>query len=325
MGQIDSFACPYCDRQYRFKPELEGKRVRCKCGEKFTIEAPVADEPEDYDLDVGAGDDGGPDWSALLGSDESTPVAAPAEPAGATCPNCHNPVKPGAALCVKCGTDLKSGKQRNPTKVSQPFSAVHETAGSAVRTKITGAGLLTHGIGFLLFMLGGVLAGIGGMMVTRGNDTGNVLAMIGGICVLVGMPMVFIGPFLGLAAPADAGRALLIASILCLIGAVVMSVMIEMGKLPAWMDIIQNVPMLVGAGCFLGFLQKLSVFLDDDQLYERSQFLLKLFFGIMILTVALFIPILGCFAALGVLIAQIVFAFAYTGTVCQAGLAAIKS
>src|SRR5690349_19693754 len=36
--------CSGCRKQYRWKPELAGKRVKCKCGASFT--APLAEEAD---------------------------------------------------------------------------------------------------------------------------------------------------------------------------------------------------------------------------------------------------------------------------------------
>lgn len=50
-----SFKCPSCAREFRWKPELAGKRIRCKCDNKFAVpQAPPAkiEEPEVYDLDI---------------------------------------------------------------------------------------------------------------------------------------------------------------------------------------------------------------------------------------------------------------------------------
>lgn len=61
--------CPGCQRRYVWKPELAGKRVRCKCGQALLVpeEAP---QPEE---------EGPPDF----GSYDVTPPASPSPPAGA--------------------------------------------------------------------------------------------------------------------------------------------------------------------------------------------------------------------------------------------------
>ncbi len=319
-----TFACPYCDRLFRFKPELEGKRIRCKCGEKFAVEAPSDEEPDPYSLDAGPDEaDDGPDLMALLGRDDDAP--APVAAAGRSCPSCGSVVSDKAAICIHCGSDLKSGKKAGKTSVVPGWAGAHENTSSAVRIKIVGAGLALHGLGFLLLILGMTLAVIGGMQVASGGSMGDVLILIAGFAVLGGLPLLVIGPLLGLAAPADAGRAILIASIAFYLGGTALVIAIRIGAAPGLLSIIENIPFLLGAGCFLGFLQKLSVYLDDDSLYERTEFLLKTFMLIVILTLLMFIPLLGCLAVIAAMAAQVVFALAYAWTVCQAALSALKT
>lgn len=320
----ETFACPYCDRRYGFKPELVGKSVRCKCGEKFTVDTPQLEEINPYDIEVDDQTDDGPDWSQLMGSDD--PPAPIKTPTGQKCPSCGSIVPESAAICIHCGTNVKSGKRVGQTSVTPNWAAAHDSTASAVRTKVTGAGLAIHGLGYLLLMLGVSLAAIAGMRASQGASSGDqILVMIGGFAVIGGLPLLVIGPFLGLAAPADAGRTLLIASIGFYVGGVVLMGLIEFGAVHQLFSIVQNIPFLLGAGCFLGFLQKLSLYLDDDSLYKQTEFLLKTFFLIVILTLLMFVPILGCLAVFAALAAQFVFALAYAWTVCQAALSAIKT
>jgi len=324
MSDGPTFACPYCDRQYGFKPELEGKKVRCKCGEKFIVEPPQLEEPAPYDIDQDAPIDDGPDWSLLTGSSGEQP-----EPAGSStrvsCPSCGSSISPTAALCVNCGKEVKTGKKIGQTRVLPGEKPSRAETFSALQTKITGIGLAIHGLGYLLLMIGVTLAVIGQGQLNGGNPTGDILLMIGGIGTLIGLPLMVLGPFLSLAAPADAGRMLLIASIAFYLGGAVFLVLIELGVLHEWFSVAQNIPFLIGAGCFLGFLQKLSLYLDDDSLFAQTEFLLKTFFLIVILTLLMFIPLLGCLAVLAALVAQVVFAIAYAWTVCQAALSALRT
>ncbi len=41
MSQASSFACPSCGKEYRWKPEMAGRRAKCKCG--GVVEVPVTD------------------------------------------------------------------------------------------------------------------------------------------------------------------------------------------------------------------------------------------------------------------------------------------
>ncbi len=319
------FSCPYCDRRFRYKPELEGKRVRCKCGEKFAVEAPLIEEPDPYSLGANPDEeDDGPDLMALLGTtDGNAPVPVPT--AGKACPVCGSAVTDTAALCIQCGTNLKSGKKSGKTSVVPGWASAHENTSSAVRIKITGAGLGLHGLGYLALVLGMTVAGVGGHLMEGGNPTGEVLAMIGGLATLGGLPLLVIGPFLGLAAPPDAGRGLLIGSIACYLGGTALVILLATGQVPGFLAAVASVPFLVGAGCFLGFLQKLSVYLDDDSLYSRSEFLLKTLFLIVILAFLVFIPLINCLALIAMVVVQPVFTIVYAWTVCQAALSALKT
>jgi hypothetical protein len=50
----EKFQCPSCQKEYRWKPELAGKRAKCKCG--TAIEIPVEDEPQMLSEDLGVYD-----------------------------------------------------------------------------------------------------------------------------------------------------------------------------------------------------------------------------------------------------------------------------
>ena len=84
-------ACPSCGTNYRWKPELGGKKVRCKCGNPFEIPAfpPVG--------------------AAGAGPIELAVGAAPP----ARCPSCGGEIKPTAVICLNCGFNLKTGQALN--------------------------------------------------------------------------------------------------------------------------------------------------------------------------------------------------------------------
>jgi hypothetical protein len=45
------FSCESCGKRYKLKPELAGKRVKCKCGTTMTVPAETPSEPDDlYDI-----------------------------------------------------------------------------------------------------------------------------------------------------------------------------------------------------------------------------------------------------------------------------------
>lgn len=120
-------ACPHCAKRYRWKPELSGRKVVCKCGQKMRLPTsaqgeaeaigppPNANDASTYDLDAndesGASRAGAAGIAAVHGVDKT---GAPDEAGGAgegRCPSCNQPVKPNAVICVQCGFNLKSGQQ----------------------------------------------------------------------------------------------------------------------------------------------------------------------------------------------------------------------
>ena len=69
----ETFSCPSCQKEYRWKPELAGKRAKCKCGS--TIEIPHADAALQQD-DLGIYDvaEGAP---IAVAAPTQVPLAAP--------------------------------------------------------------------------------------------------------------------------------------------------------------------------------------------------------------------------------------------------------
>lgn len=113
MASTGKFSCDSCGKSYSWKPELAGKRVKCKCGQPLRV--PQSDPAADS---LPAGFD---DLAALA---EGTVVQAPATsvsgaaaPAarGRKCPACDVPVAADAVLCVNCGHHLKTGKKLKTT------------------------------------------------------------------------------------------------------------------------------------------------------------------------------------------------------------------
>src|SRR5690348_16638707 len=39
MDEVAGFSCGACGKQYRWKPELAGKKVKCKCGTPISVPA----------------------------------------------------------------------------------------------------------------------------------------------------------------------------------------------------------------------------------------------------------------------------------------------
>src|SRR6185436_867257 len=88
-----TFACESCGKQYPWKPELAGKKAKCKCGSVISIPAQA------------------PAARAAARTPVAVAAAAPVEESqGYRCPACKNELNPGQAICVSCGYDLRTGE-----------------------------------------------------------------------------------------------------------------------------------------------------------------------------------------------------------------------
>lgn len=98
MDSSDHIICSQCDRQFRFKPELAGKHVKCKCGNMITFEAPrtPATDPHDTEYDLAEA----PVTPGTIAHDQFKPA----------CPSCGSAVKAQAVICLNCGYNFKEGK-----------------------------------------------------------------------------------------------------------------------------------------------------------------------------------------------------------------------
>jgi len=122
----DAFSCPSCDKRYRWKPTMAGKKVACKsCGAKLRVPDEPGGVPERVeggggsstpksggaDAAGGAGNEGGYE----LADPEAGANQAAAKPAAAgsdgKCPSCNRTMKPGAVVCLNCGFNLKTGSK----------------------------------------------------------------------------------------------------------------------------------------------------------------------------------------------------------------------
>lgn len=118
QAQSNSITCPFCNRQYNWKPDLAGRRVKCKCGNIIAVpeHAPSEDQPAEDTYDVGEVD---------LSDLPPPPVAS-----GYRCPSCRNPMEPGTRQCPSCGFDVKTGK---PGAVASKVTGAAAAAAAAPR------------------------------------------------------------------------------------------------------------------------------------------------------------------------------------------------
>jgi hypothetical protein len=164
MASPGKFTCESCGKSYSWKPELAGKKVKCKCGTPLRV--PATDPAED------SFSDGFDDLAALgEGTVKEAPAAAEVAPVvkgkapaakGKKCPACESPVAADAVLCVNCGHNLKTGKKLKTstaevTPAYRSYAVVgSEEAMSARKTKIIGlsiAGALVVGLTIMVSIM----------------------------------------------------------------------------------------------------------------------------------------------------------------------------
>jgi hypothetical protein len=102
------FSCGKCGKSYKWKPELAGKKVKCKCGNIMTAPAtePVA-EQQDVDLDG---------LYELAAEEKKSAKKQREEPVGFRCPSCNSDLAVGAVVCTRCGFNLKTGSRATAGK-----------------------------------------------------------------------------------------------------------------------------------------------------------------------------------------------------------------
>src|SRR5688572_25039311 len=105
------FNCGACGKEYRWKPELAGKKAKCKCGSVIAVPAkqPVAAQaarpapkPVEQDVDF----DG---LYALAQEEKKATVRSDDSAGGYRCPSCSASIPPGTAVCPNCRLDMRTG------------------------------------------------------------------------------------------------------------------------------------------------------------------------------------------------------------------------
>src|SRR5271168_3814742 len=115
MAEIPAINCPACEKKFKTKADVRGKRIKCPfCSESFVV--PLVDEPE-YDDDAPIGIEGLPKaQTAAATADKGGPAVDPDEDEGEDpysvttldlaprCPNCANEMPSAeAVVCLVCG------------------------------------------------------------------------------------------------------------------------------------------------------------------------------------------------------------------------------
>jgi hypothetical protein len=136
-GTLTQFSCDGCGKTYRWKPELAGRKVKCKCGQAMHVPAPpapAAAESDDPFADA---------LSEMAAAEEQGTTRVIAEEK-ARCPSCACVMESGAVLCVQCGYNSTTGK-----KIGMKVQDV--ALAPAPAKKASGAGPARPGAGILAY------------------------------------------------------------------------------------------------------------------------------------------------------------------------------
>lgn len=99
-----AIVCPSCGKNYTYRAELAGKKVKCKCGQVIPVPAsPPHDDGGLYDL--------APDPELAKATAAARKTVMPRQQSGDACPECQTPLEPGSVICVQCGFNLKTGQK----------------------------------------------------------------------------------------------------------------------------------------------------------------------------------------------------------------------
>jgi hypothetical protein len=130
---MPAIQCPTCQKQYTWKPELAGRRVKCKCGTVINVpaEVPSAGQDELYDLADSPRDQDEHSIGDLQGLAAPTAVQ---ESNQFRCPYCGQDLEAGATMCVFCGTSFeqRAAAKRKPASA---MAAAPPVSGRPVTVK----------------------------------------------------------------------------------------------------------------------------------------------------------------------------------------------
>ena len=131
--------CGGCGKEYSWKPEFAGKKVKCKCGEVFLFpdQPPTAvAEPEEDSIELG---DLPPLPSEPPPSIRADPEPPPvittrrADPEASdpkVCPSCYADMLATAVICLSCGYNRKTKKKIHTDTPVVRTDDVDDAAGS---------------------------------------------------------------------------------------------------------------------------------------------------------------------------------------------------
>lgn len=114
MASEAKFACPACGKRYGWKPEIAGKKAKCKCGEVMSVPASAppaapASAPASRAVPPPPPPPPADQQDDLYGFREDVPASNSAH--DGTCPSCHAELDAGAVVCMNCGYNTKTGQR----------------------------------------------------------------------------------------------------------------------------------------------------------------------------------------------------------------------
>ncbi|MEM6394174.1 MAG: hypothetical protein AAF797_15520 [Planctomycetota bacterium] len=228
-AEVKRFECPTCGQRFKWKPEVVGRRVKCPCGERFRVpdlSAKRAGATGGAGAGVGAGGAGGGRRVVKPAAVEPKPEAddwlsalSAAESGDAVAPVAYEPAVEPARLAVPASG---AGVLERRVDAMTPVERDSEKDGR-LGVKIAGVGVLAHvgGMGLMVLGMVGLLVAVAGATTPGGvQQTATESLWLYGLGA-VGMVM---GPLLGLAAPAHAGRNSILACLACFGGIIAVAV-----------------------------------------------------------------------------------------------------
>lgn len=241
--------CPSCGKQYKWKPELAGRRMKCKCG--GVIQVPRGQS---------AADD-----SALSALADAAADISPPRTESRTCPSCGSPLSTAAVLCVNCGQSLTAGAAgAGGFRMDQPYEPSRTPFGISYTAMVR----ISNGIRVMFIWLIVYLIAV---VVELLNRAVELPPMARGVTALASEAMAFIALALCLAVPvASRTRSYVTASLICRICAVVLvaaaltlyadeDVGLSLIGFAVMLSVTSNV-------LFIYFLKMLAAYLKDKRL-----------------------------------------------------------
>ncbi|BAM03202.1 hypothetical protein [Phycisphaera mikurensis] len=257
MPAANTFSCPSCEKTYRLKEGMAGKKVGCKCGERFRIPEAAAEDEEGGPLELS---DGTPAWLA-----DAAPAAAAAE-----CSRCNAPLKPSAVLCLNCGTDQRTGAAAvaPPAGSGSMDDDGDDDAPAATHRRMT---LTLWGINaqILSLLAKGLTLILGIVAVFASNTPAIEWAAVA--VALAGAGLGGLGAVLCLFSPSPLwGRVVLAASLACYAAGFCVEVWAELGGAHWLAAAAATLLGVVGLLLFLGFLLSLAEHLDFPEVTDNA-------------------------------------------------------